>query len=912
MKIGNRWEYPVIEDDGFALTMSSTNTSLGNPSDVVSDFSYTFTLPVCAKNNNLFQQFRNLDSIVWTQSQYYHPNNSAPCFVEDDNGSLLCDGTCYLNSFNGRRYSFTLIGSLGMCMKKLINSGWDTTKADADDTYTLLPDYLQYTQGTSATTPAYTDFEILNNKTVYTSWLAAPQNIPFSLSTAMSTYDSNGLKSLFGLSGNNNVTEHRCWLSSLVGYAPTNQGLYKDDKFDSTQWVCLQNGQGVLLPLFDIPGTERSIEVGDGLTESQMCQYRSYMQQPYIYMNKLWQMYAANSQNICGYSLLLGTDWFTDDNMLIRDMVCMLKQEDDHEKATALSTSDTTTTATGYLPKWTSWDPDTNNVEGLHAVTLDHNSATFNLQRGQVVDATFQFDYTLHSLNNQYNLWTLAVHDAKMYWFMNRPLYVWGKLYDGNNNLLTTQMYSCWLLPNNQNNEGEEYTYDTGNWNAINETVFKYDAPVVWNAKSATIGSFQLHGCYTADRDLTGCKWVWSVSIQGNTNPFMIHFDEPGLVDMVPAYPECKNGNNYTNPAVSTSNVVNRISIRTATRTNTPITMEKLMKGQTPFALLLKCSKMLNLVWVIDEDNKTITVKKRSTFYSDCVAQGFRDLTPYVDFGRSYTFEPIAFTAEKLEFNYDDVQEDYMKDYKEKYGRAYGSKTIYTQDTRTKESVPMFGTTQYNKLTPSCISTSILKPYMAYNSNSNYTQKETDAMISNINDGKCANISGNFYYRRLNSRITDEMHWNNYSSDRTGNFVMINDDTDTEVMNNQYCWHNDTTVGIGIYQRPVFDIADRTETYALQFAEPAERYNYYSYDSNMKYLYDACWKNYMDDFYSIQNKLIKVYMHFPTTIYKAVRKNPLVIVQDVLYEVMTMDYDMKTNYAQMTLRQVSDLQKICT
>ena len=36
------------------------------------------------------------------------------------------------------------------------------------------------------------------------------------------------------------------------------------------------------------------------------------------------------------------------------------------------------------------------------------------------------------------------------------------------------------------------------------------------------------------------------------------------------------------------------------------------------------------------------------------------------------------------------------------------------------------------------------------------------------------------------------------------------------------------------------------------------------------------------------------------------------MVQDVLYEVMTMDYDMKTNYAQMTLRQVYDLQKICT
>ena len=124
----------------------------------------------------------------------------------------------------------------------------------------------------------------------------------------------------------NQLTEQMAWLSSFVGFMPQMQGRYKN--YDSSKWV---NGN-TIRALFANAGDENTIDVGSGATDFQMQQYRSYYQTPFVYIQKLWEIYKTYCPNITGYSLNLDSRWYNANNTVLRDIVYTLPNIGNSEK----------------------------------------------------------------------------------------------------------------------------------------------------------------------------------------------------------------------------------------------------------------------------------------------------------------------------------------------------------------------------------------------------------------------------------------------------------------------------------------------------------------------------------------------------------------------------------------------------
>ena len=812
MKMKGQWVEPVVEKDFFTVTLNNAMSSMSNPSDIVSDFAYTFTLPVCDENNRLFDGFMHLDSIFLDNT--FNPATAMDCVIENDN-NVLIEGSCYMTQYNKQKYTFTLVGSLGMCMKKLLNSGWDVATSERDDTYYLMPEYLKFSGYDGNGDPVYDNNPLINRYSVYTSWQIAPSRIPFLTEDIEEDFVQGVLKSTVYQSTDANISENNCYINSIIGFAQTNQGFYNDDEFDSAKWAVYDSvgGQLTILDLFKYNADDDVEIVGDGLTEQQMCQFRSYHQQPYMYVSKLWDYYRRNCVDICGYQMDLDNRWFNDTDPELKNAILMLRDITD-DKQVILDTHDTTPSEEAFfLPKYDNYDDDTNNVTNLSGSSISFYSDTFNANANEIITSTFEGTVSLKARNDDW-LWIVdsyRVNNVWVYWNYNRPLHVTGELLDANSNVLTSILYTVWMLPDRTNNLGQDYEIDYGSWNNINERVFVY-TPMLAQTHSVDFSKVQMNATYSSSTNLTNCRWRWTMRIMGNITPFALHVNSSyEEEDFELSYPSCIESMidpSHTNPVFYSDDVIIRVDFRESHRSNHTVTFNDLFSGMSPFEQLLKWSKMHNLVWTMNDFNRTIEVKRRSDFYADCLDEGFYDITQLIDSKKELTIAPVYWKGKQLEFGYSESGDAYMKGYETEFGRSYGSKTVYTQDNRTNDVVDIFENT---KLTPSLISTSVLRPYKNYPQR-NVVTRETDAMISNIDNEKCAGIVGNFYYRRNNAPVSADMHYNNYCVDGGGSFVYISDDLDIEITEGTYCWQYGTTRALSTYVRPVFDIADQTET----------------------------------------------------------------------------------------------------
>jgi hypothetical protein len=185
-----------------------------------------------------------------------------------------------------------------------MNAGYDTAKAAEDSTYYLMTDWLKYRKMGQMVIEGQTN--LLNRFQVLASWMVDNPILDFS--ALRSTAD---LRSAYGIT-DANITETMAFIASLVGFAPTAQGRYKE--FESDMW--LENpdwertsGFYMYLPVLTsdvdmstLEPTPKVVKVEDGVVEAQMGEYRSYYQQPFVYIKALWEMLALEFQSITGYT----------------------------------------------------------------------------------------------------------------------------------------------------------------------------------------------------------------------------------------------------------------------------------------------------------------------------------------------------------------------------------------------------------------------------------------------------------------------------------------------------------------------------------------------------------------------------------------------------------------------------------
>ena len=928
--------------------------SLENPTSYISENSFSFQLPRDARNNLAFDEYLRLDSIIETNT--FSPYRKHKFILLNEDSSCLSSGLLVVESINKDYYKCKLQGSLYLIFNILKNSGFSSKKAEEDENYYKITDWYSKTWngGTNPSDITYT----LNSSIVKESFSFDPYDTNkfiFSLSTLKNRCRTKASESMQGM-----IEANEMWRNNLIGFAPSSQSFY--DEFDSKSWYRKDDyftGETVInkLPLFDEKSVyldsenHKQTDVGDGLVERQICEYRSYMQQPYIYINKLFQIYQDICENATGYRMILDNRWFNSSDIILGKTVYMLPKlyDSSNDNKDKVNTSFNNFSLSLDFPSNPEGDY---RVWGNTSTSLQNAMITRDLEVG-VREFNFNMELSYEAPGYNYFPGMNALPSGQgyyapigtMYPYGNIPVIITYQIRDYQTVLLKKRVVVIPMA--DLKIPGTDQYYLNSDYYAQIETAIKeivgIDAEVVYvrinNIDGKTTNKMIIYSRSESLRVLNhmgtqnwnptldvgigfvGCSdyihpHQSTVFPSGQTMPIFYQGESTGTNFWgMYNYDQLTLGGSDNSIIKLKANITQVIQTDYPSRRSGGILgLETLMENVDPFDILLKYTKLMNLVWAVDDENKTITVLRRRDYFSDAVnTYGIKDWKDNMDWS-SITLSPISWDYRNAIFNYDEVDEDYMKGYLEKYGQQYGSMKIKTQNQLNSETKDLFEN-EDTIITPSCLNSQILLPY------SNYTVEigkrslyETEPMISNQSSGKPANISGNFYVRSTNSTWDRTLN-DTVGYDSGGTYVNITDDVMVETDSLEYAWHGSGCLDIGDYNqkayiRPRFNICDEHDTKAIIFAPTQEIYIQWPWDDTLSYVYETEWRSYIEEVYNTQNKTIDLEGYITENQYSRLKKTPIIQLRNIIYLITKIQYNQGTQKAKMSLRQISDLEAL--
>ena len=258
-----------------------------DPTTIINEFSKTVKLPFSNNNDRLFGLIFNPSRAVITDGTphpnagiWFDPTKKMKARLVFD-GNILLQGYAKMTGIkrtqNGGNYEINLFGELGSFFADVKGITWkDMTDDLSGNSFSI-------------------DRSIVN-----TSWTTQPDLTTDAVEDAATT--------------------------DIIGFACCNQGLNED--FDSKS---LQDTNGISElkdRLETAIGTSYNIEglIGEGLTPRQMCDFRSYYQQPYIYLPRFFEIVKRSIEAKTDYKLQLHQDWFSDVNPYYRNLVMLLSR----------------------------------------------------------------------------------------------------------------------------------------------------------------------------------------------------------------------------------------------------------------------------------------------------------------------------------------------------------------------------------------------------------------------------------------------------------------------------------------------------------------------------------------------------------------------------------------------------------
>lgn len=928
--INDAWQRLESDKETNTLTLSYTEDSLVNPSDYFSDFSYPFKVPKTSRNNILLQHIGELDSSSTANRVYEYRLHG-----EDD--SVISEGNATISNITLNEYTLQLNGSLGIAFNKLIKSGF----AESDD-----PEYYQLPDIISWNGSDYTAKVELNAKCVYTSFNVNSNFIPFEMADLFAAYGDLFFCYYFMVENYSQLPEQYAWVSSFVGFLPQMQGRYKN--FDSSKWA---NGN-TIQPLFGEIGDSETIDVGEGATEWQMQQFRSYYQTPFVYVQKLWEIYKAYCQTITGYALELDSRWYNENNVMLIDCVYTLQNIGNSEKVTpSVVSSNTRTGESNHI----NFPPNSNYNHSTHRITYlnDDNYFMSFYSDAQVVEKNRLLNCTLEVPivfeNNFSQLFAQATaynrredgnlqFDNCIAYNQKNPIYVHWEIVDESYNVVYDDTRPFVIVPLVKTGTyTEEWVADyRSTYEQYADCVLVYYKPDFVYENHARPDSCS-NPNNTAHFGTVQLAATWQNNIGNGT--YRIKFKMKFLFDLVPFvqfFPQQAQGDHldgdgyfdyfssqygshqsyggYCNPLDNDDAYIKYVadySIKTdlyePTRSGRHITTADLFADEKPFNVLLKYSKMMDFVWKIDEGAKQITVLRRYDYLDDCTADGFYNLTDKINIEKGLTVEPQTFHGDRVLFEFVEGSDKYSKEYKKKYGNPYGSLTVYTVDKTTTEPIKVFSKDTSKFLSP-IVATDIVQTRKNLQL-MNFVKEETPiAFPSNMSDnGEFAGDTGVFYLRSYKWELQKD-NFTHYTDPKP--YVLITDDSEGEVQSDTYCWQNDdiaNTHGFKTHYMPQYFSHTRNRCDSIWFGEPREVY----YDIPQEVLdngvsvFDTEWKNWISENYSLQNKRVTCYAHLTGVEYVRLKANPLVLIRDAVYILEKMEYNPSSKIAKLVLRGLS-------
>lgn len=847
--IENR-EIELTDEVQFAITKQFDN--LTNPTSIINDWSKTVSIPFTHKNDAIFGYIYNVDKQIVQDNGnnvvagiYFNPLKKLDMRLQWGNDVLMV-GYAKMNNVKqiaGKgTYEITLFGQLGKIFQDLSKITFNANDENSD----YIIDGSQYVDST------------INKALVVSSW------------------NSNG-QSTYALSGST--------ITDIIGFAPNNSYY---EEFDSksfqsdtaeaktfaevlkTKW---DNGNGGY-----VTGVEPDTAIPNGMLPRDIGEFRSYYQTPFIYWNKLWQIFQKKAESLTGYQWELDDTWFTSSNPYYSKLVYMLKPFN-VKNGTSLE---------NHYTKW-GYDATQRSLGRSTTPNSPQVVRKFAMPRGESVVRNNKIEAfpLLPTYEDEYydtiyphyptQVATFKCPDdfASITYRWHIPMYIETKvsgshLRDNSGLIISMKMWGCDDNVSQANarvvqtnnfiirHEGSNFTYrdytpiDTGS--SPSEGDNRYKLVFALNSNFAASASkcgaycyFTIECSYTDDNPMTNglgdAGYTW--------------YRDSAYVDVNLASGAFRSGVNFT--------------------------LNDLWNNDyNLFEQILNYCKMYRILIFTDDANKKLKFIRASKYFQ---TYNVLNWTNKLDMSKDFVITPITFENKYVIFNYDDNKSKLGEKYKESWGVNYGEKRLVTQYNFNDEKKNLFDKKITDSITNTDFSLSWTNLY-DYNKIS-YSLPAEIFPYAKDKDSKPLGNFGAFYF-----------HNGKRSFDTTAALrmrgVKISDDTTFQQSNDTYCY-SQAQDGTSVSTYPALDIVYSDNEKLCLFNKPMENYTYAKNLSNSIGIYDMFWKIYIDERYNIQNKKVTCYLRLKPTDFMNFEYKNFVRINNVLYFVNKIyDYNVES------------------
>jgi hypothetical protein len=825
-------EIELTQDVQVAITKQFED--LSNPTVIINDWSKTISIPFTVNNNKIFGHIYNIDKMTVVGGSvgvYFNPLLKLDFRLEWDNIVLMM-GYAKLNEIKQidgvGTYEVTLFGELGKVFQEMKKITFDTT---TEDTNYLIhgEDYVN---------------ETITKELVLSSWTSTGQ-----------TYSQLYPKYFIPAPGSQPVQHPAYRVTDIIGFAPNNsfsEGFdYKifQDSYNTSIGFADELGTGFTQDT----GIEPSYILKNGMLPREIGEYRSYLQLPYIYWNKLFQLFQYKAEEITGYQFELDSDWFSDSNPYWHNLVYMLKPFELNNEETITNYYEFATLETA------SWGNDMSAYttpqiydllfyEKSETINIVDSSSFVHLSSDYTVDFNSSFSIQLNIGN--YNNLRINPANGLEYSIV---------VADENSNTLDEFKYL--MVDNDYSGSTDGYVYVSRFGRKGSGSFIDYPDMDILLDK----------GKY-GDKVKLRFKAVWlnknAPFLDGNNQPFTpspsTTYWKVGLRMLLP-----RGNTPYT-----------CYVIKNRHRSYTSFILNTLWDKQyNLFSEIMKYCKMYRISITVDEYSKKIKFQPMVKYFTNYTIS---DWTDKIDKSKDFVIMPITFDNKYIVFGYKDSDASLCKTYKEKYGVNYGDYRLLTDYNFNSETKNLF-----EDITPSITNTDNILSWTNLNDEHRiiYSFPPEIYVYNKDEDNKQVDIFGAYYFHNGLSEFSTEANLFLRS-------VYLSDDTSFQRGNNTffYAQSGSTNDMINVLTYPKLDIV--CDNNLCVFNTPKENFTYLNNYSGKSTIYSNFWENYLNERYNIQNKKITCYVTLKPHEYSQFKWNKLVKIGNQLCIVNKIyDYD---------------------
>lgn len=820
-------------DKSVGLYLNKKFESLSNPTLYFSEYSKTITLPMTRNNKEIMFNYQRQDSVVTTVS--IDPRHKTPFFLLY-NGMKVMEGYLKINNANtcikDNVFEIELFGSFGLIMNEFSQLTFNRYECESyggtkEDKYLI----------TSPWQDILVDASLVKR------------------SFEQETHDLNG----------NDILDY-------IKFIPTYQGMYPDFESDKEQILA-----------------QHDTELSKERDEHYMREFRSYYQQPCIWVDKLWKMAKDKIDTITDYTLELDPSWFNSHNPYWTKLLYTcpnLYNKDENFVETS-----TTLNADNLHYKLNIYEMSGLSNHHIQNLTFTGNNSV--MYRNGVFNPDLKGPSTF-TMNSSIMFLAKRMWDGSSKYARIRkvnPLFVTFYVINADTGEQVDR-YRYMLYTHSSKAEFDSWydeKIDCGITNTLNPNIlgqypmgFSRQAGYWWEAPINLTFNVTQNIRYFIRIDVrfaNNSKAVAYSSYNSLSSMWNLWFYQTQL----------PGGSGYT-----VFNYLRSASCSTLdyTRSRSRIDMYRVFpkKDVTLMNVLLNYSKQFGLLWDVDIDNKKITVMTRNRFFT---GYDVIDWSKKIDRNKDFKLDPICFDKRYVNFNIEEGEGERYKGYFEKYGVGYGSKKIDTEYSFNSDTEDLLKDIQPAIITQKAQFSRITNTedpdepnFIGYNAKI-YPDEH---YLENDDDGENAGNSGALVF--CNGTMKPDQRLGFRSNSDEG-IVIVTDDTDYMRHRDTYMWNLSFLNTELCHKLP--DISTISGGYSVHFESPAEYYFRGSFGS-VRYLYDLYWKEFINERYNVQNKKLTCYVYLTPEEYKEIDFRNFVKIENTLYHInQVFDYDFDTN-----------------